>query len=279
MNDTFIVTALSIVPKNRVASWMGRGARLQLPASLQGFIVRWFAKRYNVDMSECEGEVEDFPSLAEFFVRELKGGARPIDHSPDVLVSPADGKVHTMGRIENGQFMQAPEIPASVEQLIGVGELIDSDRYNSGHYIVIYLSPTDYHRVHTPVEGTVLTARYSAGSLWPVFAAATRKIGGLFGVNERLTFEIDTPFGKICEVLVGAFGVGRVTTHITDLKSNAGYTPKDVPVDHEIGRGDEIGRFELGSTAILLLEDVDIEWTVKVGEQTRLGRGIATIKK
>ncbi len=284
MNDAFIVSALSLVPKNFAAARVGWFARLRLPTALHRAVVRWFARKYQVDLSECEGEIDDFDSLAQFFVRPLKPGVRPVDPAPDVVVSPVDAKVHTFGRIEGGRFLQAEGRPASVAELLGCTDprlpgvtAAEAERYEGGHYAVLYLSPKDYHRVHTPLEGGVVGWRYLPGQLWPVFAAATAKVDELFGRNERLVFFLDTSFGRVAEVMVGAFGVGRMTTHITDLITNTGGKATDAPLAGAlpVARAGELGRFELGSTVILLFEPGRIEWTVEPGQPVRLGRPIA----
>ena len=284
MNDALIVSMLSLVPKNPVARGMGGVSRIRMPAWLHRTIVRWFVRKYGVDLSECVGDVDDFPTLAEFFVRPLKEGARTIDPDPDVVVSPVDARAHTFGRIENGMFLQAEGRPARVAQLLGaddprlpgLGQDI-ADRYEGGQFAVLYLSPKDYHRVHTPLEGAVARWRYLPGQLWPVFPAATRKVDGLFGRNERLLFELDTSFGRVAEVMVGAFGVGRMSTTVTDLVTNTGGRSVDAPLDPPlpIGRAAEIGRFHLGSTVILLFEPGQIEWTLEPGQVVRLGTAIA----
>jgi phosphatidylserine decarboxylase len=284
VNDAFIVSVLSVVPKNPVARGMGGASRIRLPAWLHRTVVRWFVRKYKVDLSECVGDIDDFPTLSQFFIRELKPGMRAIDPDPDVVVSPVDAHVHTFGRIEDGMYLQADGRPARVAQLLGVEDsrlpgVTDAEaaRFEGGSYAILYLSPQDYHRVHTPLEGTVATWRYLPGQLWPVFAAATRKVDGLFGRNERLVFLLDTPFGRVAEVMVGAFGVGRMTTSVTDLVTNTGGRATEAHLDPglPVDRAEEIGRFELGSTVILLFEPGRIEWRLERGAAVRLGQPIA----
>ena len=143
---------------------MGLGARLQLPRFAHRILLRWFIKKYNVDLSESEGTVDDFSSLSEFFVRRLKPGVRLVDDAESILVSPADAKAHTFGRIENGMFMQADGRPASVAALVGEDH---ADRFEGGEYAVLYLAPPDYHRVHSPAAGTLQALDYRPGTLWP----------------------------------------------------------------------------------------------------------------
>ena len=128
MNDGLIVSLLSAVPKNRSARCIGAASRLRLPRFAHRWLVRWFIRKYGVNLDECEGGVDDYETLAHFFVRPLLPGMRPIDADPLVIVSPVDGKAHTFGRIEAGLYTQAPGRPSSVEQLVGA-ELVDQSYF------------------------------------------------------------------------------------------------------------------------------------------------------
>lgn len=272
MKDALIVTALSVVPKNSAARGMGHLARLRLPAWLHRFIVTRFVRKYRVDLSECEGGIDDFASLADFFVRALKPGVRPIDPRPEVLCSPVDAVVHTVGTIEGGAYAQAEGAYASVAELLGRDS---APEYEGGSFAILYLSPRDYHRVHTPCAGTVRRLRYLPGQLWPVFPVATRRVEGLFGRNERLVFEIDSDFGTVVEAMIGAFGVGRMSTTVDPLITNQSGPAQNLELQATVERCGELGRFELGSTVILVLPPGQVEWTIRPGEAVRLGRPIA----
>ena len=276
MNDALIVSLLSVVPKNRGARLIGAGARLRLPRFAHRMLLRWFVRKYAVDLSESEGTIDDFDSLSQFFIRTLKPGMRPIDDSDDILVSPVDGKAHTFGRIENGLFLQADGRPASVSELVGESE---AARFEGGDYAVLYLAPPDYHRVHSPIQGRIAALDYRPGKLWPVFAAATRKVDELFGRNERLVFHMDTAAGRIAYVMVGAFGVGRIGNVFDEQITNTGKALESRTLEPapEVARGGEMGRFELGSTVILLTEPGRVSWTMELGQVLRMGRPIASI--
>ena len=286
MKDALIVSLLSVVPKNHTTRLMGAFSRLRLPRALHRLIVRWYVRHFQVNLDECVGGIDDFDTLAKFFIRPLKPGVRPIDPDPDALVCPVDGRAHTFGRIEGGRFVQADGQVGSIAGLLGEGDPrlpaapgFDAARFEGGGFAVLYLSPKDYHRVHTPAEGRVVRFRYLPGRLWPVFPAATRRIEGLFDRNERLVFELDTPFGAIAYVMVGAFGVGRIATPLDPILSNQGAPAKDQPIDVALGRGDELARFEMGSTVILLTEPGRLDWTLEPGQVLRLGRPIARATK
>ena len=277
VNDALIVSLLSVVPKNTGARWIGMGARLRLPRFAHRMLLRWFVRKYAVDLSESEGSIEDFDSLGNFFIRHLKPGMRPIDDTEGILVSPVDGKAHTFGRIENGMFLQADGRPASVAELVGEEH---AARFEGGDFAVLYLAPPDYHRVHAPVSATVTALDYKAGTLWPVFAAATRKVDELFGRNERLVFHLDTEAGRIAYVMVGAFGVGRIGNVFDEQITNTGKKVHSQQLEPapSVERGGEMGRFELGSTVILLTEPGRVTWEMELGQVLRLGRRIASVQ-
>jgi len=276
VNDALIVSALSLVPKNRGARLMGMGARLALPRFAHRMLLRWFVRKYGVDLSESVGTIDDFNSLGEFFIRHLKPGMRPIDDAPGIMVSPVDGKAHTFGRIENGLFLQADGRPASVAELVGASE---AERFEGGDFAVLYLAPPDYHRVHSPLAATIASLDYRPGTLWPVFAAATRKVDELFGRNERLVFHLDTEAGRIAYVMVGAFGVGRIGNEFDEQITNTGKKLESRTLEPApaVERGGELGRFELGSTVILLTEPGRVEWDMELGQVLRLGRRIGRL--
>ena len=276
MKDALIVSMLSMVPKNRTARWMGAGARLRLPRFAHRWLLRWFVWKYKVDLTECVGGIDDFESLSDFFVRALKDGMRPIDDNPAVIVSPVDGKARTLGDITDGMFLQAPGPPCPVSELVGP-EL--AAKFEGGSFAVIYLAPPDYHRVHTPAQGQIEAMDYRPGKLWPVFPSATRKVDNLFARNERLVFDMSTEAGRCALVMVGAFGVGRISNVVDTSRTNTGTQGGRRAVDppHALTRGGEIGRFELGSTVILLFEPGRVSWTMHPGEVLRLGRPIADL--
>jgi phosphatidylserine decarboxylase len=272
MKDALIISALSLVPKHAVAGWMGRFARLELPAPFRRLLLRAYVWKYNVDLSECEGTIDDYPSLVAFFTRALRAGVRPVDTRANAIVSPCDGKVYAVGTITNDV------IPQSESQHFSAIELLAGKiGYEGGQYAVIYLSPRDYHRVHVPREGTVTRFQYVPGALWPVFPAATRSIPFLFSRNERLTAFLDTDCGEVAEVMVGAFGVGRMRVVFNEIITNQGgktTVEQAVSPAMALARAAELGRFEMGSTVVLLFPPGRIRWTVHAGQAVKLGEQI-----
>ncbi|MFZ5479743.1 MAG: archaetidylserine decarboxylase [Myxococcota bacterium] len=272
MKDALIVSALSVIPKNRVTRWMGSLARTRFPRAIHRAFIRWYCKKYGVDLAECDADLDRFAHFTEFFTRPLLPGLRPIDPDPRAVVSPCDGKVYAVGDVEDGRIFQSERFKYAASELLG-----GDTRYDDGQYAVLYLSPRDYHRVHTPREGRVVRYTYRPGRLWPVFPAATQSVEALFAVNERLTTWLETDLGEVAVVMVGAFGVGRIRVVYDDVVSNQGLpaTDRALPSPLELGRSAELGRFEMGSTVILLFRKSSVRWRIRAGDPVRVGQAIA----
>ncbi len=270
MNDGLAISLLSVVPRRTASRVQGVLSRLGVSKALHQAVIRWYIRYYSVDTSEMEGSPQDYPTLADFFTRALNPGARPIDPAPDAVVSPADARLSTFGRVADGKLPLSAGMDLDIQRLVG-----GDPAWNQGEYAVLYLSPRDYHRVHHGTEGQIVGYRYLPGHLWPVFPAAVSRIRDLFAVNERLVVETrDQQLGRVATVLVGAYGVGRMTTAFCDLVTNAGqgahsrqFTPP-IPVE----RGDELGRFNMGSTVVLLFEPGKVAWEAEAGEMVRVGQ-------
>ncbi|MDP2305775.1 MAG: archaetidylserine decarboxylase [Pseudomonadota bacterium] len=273
MKDALIISALSVVPKNHAARLMGVFARTRLPAAAQRALLRWYVGKYRVDLEECVGTLEDYGSLTDFFTRALKPGVRPVDPAPRAIVSPCDGMAYAVGRIEGGRIPQSDGKSYDVRELLGGDPRYSALYGDGGDFAVLYLSPRDYHRVHVPREGTVARYSYLPGALWPVFPAATRRIEALFARNERLTSWIVSDLGEYALVMVGAFGVGRMRVVYDPLVTNEGKARAEVALTPpaKLERGDEIGRFEMGSTVILVFPPNTVEWTITPGDPVRVG--------
>ena len=254
---------------------MGLFARAHLPRWLHRAFLRWYIRRYGVDMSESVGDIDDFGTFTEFFTRSLRSGLRPVDPRPDALVAPCDGRVYACGTVEDGMLPQSEGRHFRALELLG-----GDSRFDAGEYAVLYLSPRDYHRVHTPREGLVRGFRYVPGHLWPVFPGAAAQIEGLFAHNERLVTWLHTDLGEVAVVMVGAFGVGRIRVVYDPIISNQGHPPTEgvLPEPMAVARCGELGRFEMGSTVILLLPPGSVTWTVRPGDAIRLGAAIATLR-
>jgi phosphatidylserine decarboxylase len=266
MKDALIVSALSLVPRRRGARAMGRVAR----SRASRWITAAFVKAYGVDLSEAEGELTDYPTLEALFTRTLRDGARPVDDAPEAIVSPVDGTCAWVGPTADGRIALAPG------RTLDVGALVGHPLDGEADVVVLYLSPKDYHRVHVPREGEATSWHYVPGTLCPVFPAAVRRIDDLFARNERLVVRCETSEGDLEVVLVGAFGVGRITAAVTDLVTNTGGTAAGARLDppHRLERAGWLGTFHLGSTVVLVAPPGRWQWSVEVGETVRVGRSI-----
>lgn len=276
MKDALIISALSVIPKNHAARVMGVFARTRLPALAQRALLRWYVGKYKVNLDECEGTLEDYPSLVDFFTRPLKPGVRPVDTGDDAIVSPCDAVAYAVGRIEGGRIPQADGRSYTVSELLG-----GDPRYEDGEFAVLYLSPRDYHRVHVPREGRVHRYSYLPGALWPVFPAATRSIDALFARNERLTTWFESDLGEYALVMVGAFGVGRMRVVYDPVVTNEGRPRADVSMTPaaRLERAAELGRFEMGSTVILVFPRGNVAWRIAPGDVVRVGSRIADARR
>lgn len=243
---------LRVLPRARITRAVGRLVDVELHPALSSAIVGLYARAYRVDLDEAAPQPGAFPSFDAFFTRALREGARPEADSPDAFVSPADGRVEAIGPVEPGGRILVKGKPYSCADL--VGDPHDARRYDGGQFAVVYLSPRDYHRVHSPVAGVIHTVRSMAGDYFPVNAIGERHIRGLFARNRRVAIPVDTTsHGRVTVVMVSAMIVGRVSV--------TGIDARDVPIGTHamepplrVRRGDEIGIFRLGSTAVVFVE-------------------------
>jgi phosphatidylserine decarboxylase len=223
---------------------VGWAADRKIPSFLRSGIYRGYARATGADLGEVRLALREFPSLAQFFVRELKPGARPIDATPDALVSPVDGTVQSLDPIVRGCVLQAKGRSYSVDELLaGLRGAIELE---GGFAWTIYLSPRDYHRIHAPERSTLREIAWTAGCRHPVKPSvlARRRV---LDVNERVVMRFDSSHGPYFHVLVGALNVGRM--RVVGIEP----TPRRaVEPPREYARGAELARFELGSTIVLV---------------------------
>jgi len=275
MRDALIVSLFSLLPRNRLARLMGRVARLRLPAWLHRLVIRWYVRHYRVDLSQTAGAPEDHATLADFFARPLKDGARPICADPDAVVSPVDALVAWTGPVRDGL------VPQGAHHAVDLRILLDGDHpFEGGDGAILYLAPPDYHRVHVPREGRVVRWTYLPGRLFPVFPACAERVPGLLARNERLVTWFEGDAGSVALVMVGAFGVGRMSAAYTDLLANCGAPVADARPDPPptFARGAELGRFNLGSTVILFFAPGRVDLAIRTGQRVRVGARIGTLR-
>ena len=277
-----MIAALRLLPKNALSRLAGRIVSLRLPALLQRWQIRGFARVVGIDWSEVRDPVTSFLSLQEFFVRALRPGSRPLDPDPDAFVSPCDGAWGESGLVKEGMLLQVKGRPYSLGALLG--DDASAEHFEGGSYATLYLSPRDYHRFHAPCDARVAKLRYLPGTLWPVNRAGIEGVDGLFAQNERICSFMDLPGpggrNALCIVAVGATLVGKVRVTFDSLASNLPRAAMEERIYGEeaprLAKGEEWGRFEFGSTLVVVagpgiveLERQEPGTSVRVG--TRIG--------
>ncbi|GEA10192.1 archaetidylserine decarboxylase [Alteromonas sp. KUL49] len=272
-----------ITPKHLLSRAVGKLAEAQL-GSVTTAIIKLFIKQYNVDMSEAlHSDPEHYSSFNAFFTRPLKPEARTIDERDDVLIHAVDGTVSQFGDIEADSIFQAKGHDFSLTSLLG-GKPELATPFKNGKFATIYLAPRDYHRIHMPVDGTLTDMIYVPGELFSVNPLTAENIPGLFARNERVVALFDTPVGKMAMVLVGATIVASIET----VWAGTVTPPAGKNVQHwtyetdgeasiKLKKGDELGRFKLGSTIVACFEPGAIEFEdLAPGQVTRLGQPMAS---
>lgn len=259
---------LALLPHGPLSHLVRRITRWQVPW-LKSIAIRLFIRAFNVDMSESRQAEEAFPDFNSFFTRALKPGCRNQPEDLSLVTSPVDGSVSECGRIQAGRLLQAKGHDYSLEQLLG-----DSDaagEFANGRFATLYLSPRDYHRIHMPCDARLRETRYIPGRLYSVAPHTTRAIPGLFTRNERLSCLFDTEHGPMALVMVGAIFVSCMETTWAGVVNPRccmqakHHDYRDAGPAINFRRGDEMGRFNMGSTVILVFADDSIEWEQALG--------------
>lgn len=220
-----------------------------------------------------------YPDFNRFFTRALRPGVRPIAPDSDTVVSPADGVISQVGTIERECLLQAKNRWYSVEELLH-GEPDEAGQFHGGDFVTIYLSPRDYHRVHMPYDGALQKMSYVPGRLFSVNQSTTLALPRLFTRNERIVSNFDTSFGPMAVVMVGALLVGSIEMVweglVTPPHGQKRFT-RNYPANNYLKRGEEMGRFNMGSTVIVLLPPGTVTWlsTVIPGTRVQMGQQIA----
>ncbi|MFT5722236.1 MAG: phosphatidylserine decarboxylase [Motiliproteus sp.] len=275
-----------LLPQHRLSRLVGWLADSRIGWIKNSFILL-FQRCYAVNMTDAlEEQPTAYPSFNAFFTRALKPDARPIDPDPALLVSPADGAISQLGKIDFERIFQAKGHSYSLTSLLGG----DQDRalpFVNGQFATIYLAPKDYHRVHMPIEGRLLEMVYIPGDLFSVNNATASEVPNLFARNERLVAIFETAAGPMAMVLVGAMIVagietvwsGQVTPALRTITTRRYDDLPPAPVI--LAKGAEMGRFKLGSTVILLFGNKRIDWLKHYhsGNNTRLGQPLAKLQE
>jgi phosphatidylserine decarboxylase len=279
--DRLFAALQHVLPKQLLSRLIYSVARSEA-AWVRNTFLRIFLRNYRLEMSEAaEPDPYAYRSFNHFFTRALRPDARPIASDPAVVVSPVDGTVSQCGELQQDSILQAKGRYYSVVELLG-GDEQAASAYRNGSFACIYLAPYNYHRIHVPCEATVRGNLYVPGDLFSVNAATVRAVPRVFARNERLVCDFDTPLGRMAVILVGALFVGSIeTVHCGEVnpppRRRKAPQPIATGVGHRYARGEELGRFNMGSTVVLLFERGRIAWdaSLAAGAAVRLGRAIA----
>lgn len=267
-----------ILPHHLLSRLVGYLARSEVDFIKKTFI-KIFLNSFDINMNEAaEPNPYAYANFNAFFTRALKPGARPVSDQANAIVSPADGAVSQLGRIVGSDLLQAKGRHFSLYELVG-GDSALAQEFVNGHFATVYLSPKDYHRVHMPFTGTLREMIYVPGRLFSVNQATTRQIADLFARNERAVCVFDTDHGPMVVILVGAMIVAGIETvfagEITPLARTVQRTRYQLdqqgPITLE--KGDELGRFYLGSTAILLFPEGELTFNANLGPDVPVRMG------
>jgi phosphatidylserine decarboxylase len=265
-----------VLPQHALSRLVRAATRVRVPC-FKNLLTRGFLWLFSVDMSEAaEPDPHRYGSFNEFFTRALRADARPIDADPEKIVSPVDGMVSECGRIDHDRLLQAKGRQYRLDQLLAQQPW--ARRFEGGSFATIYLAPFNYHRIHMAVRGTLRDTVYVPGSLFSVNSATARHVPRLFARNERVLTLFDTEFGQFSLVLVGALNVGSMATvWAGDITPAARRIVTRIPCPAvTLDKGAELGRFNMGSTVILLFEPKRAEWhpLLRAGSVVQLGRPI-----
>ncbi len=280
MNEKLFIKLQHLVPQHRLSRFVGRIANSK-NRWIKNTFIQWFIKRYQVDMSLAKEEnPKAYACFNDFFTRELKSGVRPICPEPIAIVCPADGAISQLGKITHGRIFQAKDQDYTAEELLG-GDLELAKEFTDGEFATVYLSPKDYHRVHMPYKGKLTRMISIPGELFSVNTVTANNVPRLFARNERVAAIFETDIGPMAIVLVGAMIVAGIETvwdgQLAPMGSreieNSLYPYQNIVLE----KGAEMGRFKLGSTAIILFAKNKITWEPQftAGAPTRVGVKLA----
>ncbi|MDP3560273.1 MAG: archaetidylserine decarboxylase [Legionellaceae bacterium] len=273
ITDSLRLLGHYLLPKRFLTTLAGQAASMTTPW-FKNSLIRAFARHFKVNLQEAVHETpEEYATFNDFFIRSLKPGVRPLEAGS--IICPVDGTISAIGEIKNQQIFQAKGRTYTLEELLTPH--VATAPFKNGLFTTLYLAPKDYHRIHMPIQGTLVSTTYIPGKLFSVQPFTAKHIPKLFARNERLVCLFDTRFGPLAMVMVGATIVGSMTT------TWGGTVPRSNKILHQVNpekssvilaQGDEMGYFSLGSTVIMLLPpQTNMHWrhSLKKDQSVRLG--------
>jgi len=272
---------IAMLPQHLISRLVYRISRCRIPF-VKNNLIRLYLSLFDIDLRDArESNPYAYASWNAFFTRALNEDARPVDDDEDSIVSPVDGTISQLGYLEQGSILQAKGHYYSVETLVGNTEL--GEKFHNGAFITVYLSPRDYHRIHMPCDGKLQRMLHVPGRLFSVAPHTVNNIEGIFARNERVNSLFGTQQGPMFLSLVGAINVGAIETCWAGLVTPpAGKALTDTAYGGEetisMNKGQEMGRFNLGSTIILIFPENTAQWIeqLKPGDRLLMGQKIGT---
>ena len=288
MRDALFIALQKLLPQHFLSRLVLRLTRVRTPV-VKNTLIRAFVRRFRPEMSDAaQPDALSYPSFNEFFTRALRAGARPVDTHSQVVISPVDGTVSQIGSLTGSRILQAKGHSFTLEDLLAAPTSAAhwTERFRGGGFATLYLAPYNYHRIHMPMTGTLRAAWYVPGRLFSVNAATAASVRNLFARNERVVCIFEEGAAVFAMVLVGALFVGSMTTvwH-GDITPRRGRRRTELPVDRSLGplslrKAAEMGRFNMGSTVILLTPPGYADWLpgFAPGSRIRMGEALARIR-
>lgn len=246
-----------LTARKSVSKLAGRVAK----SKFSKLFIPHFAKVYNINLEEAEKKWQEYPTLNAFFTRRLKDGLRIIDPHPDTLISPVDALITGVGTIEQGTILNVKGQTYTLKEMLEDEE--QEKVYLNGHYAVLYLSPTDYHRIHSPIAGEIIKHVHKSGTYYPVNQFGLTHLKRVLSRNERMITYIHNPETEVAVVKVGALNVASI--QLSDRLSSK-----------KVEKGDELAYFEFGSTVVLLIKENTFQFfeNIKEGERVLMGEAL-----
>jgi phosphatidylserine decarboxylase len=281
MIEKFKAILIAMLPQHLISRLVYRISRCRVPF-VKNNLIRLYMRLFDIDLQDArERNPYAYASWNAFFTRSLNDNARPVDQDDDSIVSPVDGTISQLGYLEQGSILQAKGHYYSVETLLGNTEL--GERFHNGAFITLYLSPRDYHRIHMPFTGKLERMLHVPGRLFSVAPHTVNNIEGIFARNERVVSLFGSTKGPMALSLIGAINVGAIETCWAGLVTPpAGKVLTDTAYGGEeaisIDKGLEMGRFNLGSTVILIFPKDTAQWIepLQPGDRVLMGQKIGT---
>lgn len=248
--------------RKRIAQLCGRVAK----SSFSKRLIPHFAKTYQININEAEKDLRDYPTLNAFFVRRMKKECRPIESAQGSVVSPVDGRVVGIGKIEDGVIFNVKEQTYTLDEMLAHPHY--TEVFRNGQYVVLYLSPTNYHRIHSPISGKIEGHHFRAGTVFPVNKFGLRYMKKVLSRNARLITYVKNEYTESAIVKVGAMNVSSIKL-------------SDRLISKEVGKGDELAYFEFGSTVVLLFKGSTVQFnsTLTEGADVKMGEGIGKLRR